>query len=350
MKTDFKPKSWLAKINFINHHVLFNNVLMAVVAESGGGKTTFIKLLQEGLDPSIRQCVVNASAVLSQEALLAQLLKDMEVQSSGEGTQNDLASLVSQINQQQIPFLLIIDDANLLPEAMLKKLLDAIKHQDKKHFFHVCLCSDFSLVSVLNQLQRHGFKELIQIIEPGTLSESEAKLYVLDRLQAFSLSEKNVTASKMDQFYHRTDGHIARINQQVAQFFNAPETTPFSWRRALVMMFVVFALGLGSVFWFHQHQTKVENEAIATRTKLLQEFDARTAQDAKNHPAEIAPLTSQILPYTVSSVHWLLQPAPLKNIFKDDDDNQESFLESLVIMDKVIVIPKVIHVDQDSNH
>ena len=37
LRSLFKPSSWLSEIDFINHLVLFNNVLVTVLSEKSGG-------------------------------------------------------------------------------------------------------------------------------------------------------------------------------------------------------------------------------------------------------------------------------------------------------------------------
>ena len=61
--------------------------------------------------------------------------------------------------------------------------------------------------------------------------------------------------------------------------------------------------------------------------------------------SESPPLVSEIVPYYVASVHLLVQPAPLKRILADITDEEDS-LSDLVVMDKVIVIPKLLAADE----
>jgi hypothetical protein len=53
-----KPGSWLEKVDLINHLILFSNVLITVLSEKEGGKSSFGTLLQANLDPQIKSVSV----------------------------------------------------------------------------------------------------------------------------------------------------------------------------------------------------------------------------------------------------------------------------------------------------
>ena len=341
--TCFKPSSWLAKINFINHLVHFNNVLMAVVAEKGGGKSTFLALLRANLDPDIQSFAFMATPSLSGDDLLRQAADALKL-ATNQGVAVSLNELVEQVNARQNHVLLIIDDAQYLEEGFLKIILNALKKQDKKSFFHVCLFADLSLVGILNQFQRTKLKDFIQTVEPGSLSEIETKTYIFSRLVGKGL-EKRVTEEKLEQFYHLTAGNIAKINGNLDSFFSPVERIRFPRGRLGVVAAVVFVILAGSVYW---KLAPHASDSIATQsvdTKIPYSLDATNAMrsapsNSQNESEEQYPrLVSIILPYYEASIHREVQPAPLRSIIEATDLDPDDFQENLVLMDKVVVIP-----------
>src|SRR3990167_9126109 len=129
LETYFKPSSWLAKINFINHLVLFNNVLMVVVAEKGAGKTTFMKLLRSSLDPDIKSIAMAATPSFSGHDLIRQVIDAIHLQQEADKPLL-MDGLLDQLNERQSHVLVIIDDAQYLSLDFLKELLTNIKKRE----------------------------------------------------------------------------------------------------------------------------------------------------------------------------------------------------------------------------
>lgn len=128
----FKPGSWLSKIDFINHLILFNNVLITVLAEKEGGKSSFNTLLQSNLDQQIK----SVSITMKPSLKLEDILKDFAHQLNLDSDENPrLSSLVNQINERKAHVLLLIDDAQNLPESFIKEAMQEIKNQENFSFF-----------------------------------------------------------------------------------------------------------------------------------------------------------------------------------------------------------------------
>ena len=334
----FKPNSWLAKINFINHLVLFNNVLMVVVAEKGAGKTTFMKLLRSSLDADIQSIAMAATPAFSGNDFIRQVIDTTHLPKEADGPIL-LDTLIEKINERQSHVLVIIDDAQYLSLDFLKELLTNIKKREDQNYFHVCLLSDFSLISSLNQFHRTEFKDFIHTIEPGSLSEIETKTYILNRLSC-KHPEKTVTDERMDQFYHLTGGNIARINLHLTQFFLPVETNKHSYVGRLSFAAVLLlAILINSTYWWYQDNKREKSNVIAARAEILQNVELNSAADRSSVFSIPHKRVSKILPYYVASVHLTVQPAPLKKVLTDASEEESAFQESLVVMDKVVVLP-----------
>ncbi|KTD39319.1 DamX-related protein [Legionella nautarum] len=357
-KQIFKPSSWLTKIDYINHLVLFNNVLIAVLAEQGAGKSTFAEVLQSSLDSQIKTHVVKAVAPFSQSDFLTQLDTVFHFRMD---TEISLAKLVNQINERKAQVLIIIDDAQHLPDSFLQEVLFELKHQGESGFFHLCLVSGFSLVASLNKLEPN----LIHTLEPGALTEVETKTYLLNSLPPLKALDKTMTEKRLEQFYQMTGGSIARINNQMKDYF-CPEPIKSADRRKSFVRNLGFlatagiALMASSYIWQNQFLPSSSTNALEELEYKISEPVAEISQPLPslvplipvlekepvlvsqlpdiNH--ELASRPSQIPGWLASAVKQQVQPSPKRIV---DVVLEEESDDSLVVRDRVVVIPKTLH-------
>ncbi|MDI1352305.1 MAG: ATP-binding protein, partial [bacterium] len=186
-RTLFKPATWLAKIDFINHLILFNNVLITVLSEKNGGKTSFTTLLQSNLDDQIKSIFMTIKPPCDREQIISDMAAQLHLNYDSDA---DLANLAKQINERKAHVLLIIDDAHHLPEALITEMMWVIKNQEDFGFFHLCLVSDYSIIATLNNLAVDPFNNLIHSIELSSLNENETRIYVLQRAMSARLINK----------------------------------------------------------------------------------------------------------------------------------------------------------------
>ncbi len=333
----FKPGSWLAKIDFINHLILFNNVLITVLSEKEGGKTSFGTLLQNNLDQQIK----SASIVIKPPYHKENLIKDIATQLQLNHDENtDIISIVKQINEQQSHVLLLIDDAQYLPDDLIQEVLFAIKSQENYSFFHLCFLSDYSIVASLNHLRASLSDNFIHTIELGTLNESEARTYVLQRAMASHLISKPLSDAQFQQFYQLTKGNLAKINNDLETFvnqctppkkkdiFKVVKTAGIAAGTVLVAGFLGFYLSQAFHFLPSKDSlaTPTHSEEIQTIVMKLPELPEK--------------LESYIASWQDSSTRQLVYSSlPKKEVFEDPDDEMPS--DTKAILDKVVVIPKL---------
>ncbi|MDR3503341.1 MAG: SPOR domain-containing protein [Legionella sp.] len=214
-RTLLKPESWLSKIEFINHLILFNNTLITVLSEKAGGKTSFASLLQENLDPQINPLLITIKAPCNREDIISSIADQFHLK---QDEHTDISSLVAQINERRAHVLLLIDDAQHLPEVFIKEVMLAIKNQEDFNFFHLCLLSDYSIVAALNAFSASFFNGLVHTIELGTLTEAETRTYVLERATASRLITKPLSEVQLKKIYQLTKGNVAKINSSLESF------------------------------------------------------------------------------------------------------------------------------------
>lgn len=330
----FEPASWLIKIDFINQFILNNNVLISVLGDTGSGKTTFATLLQQKLDHNIQPVMLTTTPLFDRQCFLDSLCDMLDLESG-----LSIADIAAQVNSRKTCTLVIIDDAEQLPETFVRELLDALQPQEGNGFFHACLFSDFSLVKMTSRLAREAYKDMIHSLELQPLNEDETKAYVLDCMSQLREEPLEINDAWFHQFYQMTEGNIVSINTQMMGFFSRKATTSSPWRKKLypygAMTLMAFAaVGVGYLLFSppgtdSQALTYAENAIDSTQIEL--------------------PLTSDIPNYQIAAIHQPMQMVSLQKaefLIQNEEDAgntaDSAVDESLVLMDKVVSIPKVI--------
>lgn len=330
----FKPDSWLTTIDFITNLVLENNILTAILGEQGNGKTSFTHILQAELAPQINAHIIKAGPLFNRSFFLQQLndLLGME----GEPL---FSNFIARSQQEKSHGLLIIDDAQFLSAVFIEELLGELQLQGKSAYFHVCLVSDFSLVPVLNKLAQNIYKDMVHSIELGALSENETKSYLLQYLTPRQNVEKKVTDLRVKQFYQLTAGHLVDINRHMTSYFSAKQASkkPMLFRPAFVAsVFLVFS---GTYMWY-SHLARTVPQEFMDQTVKVAEIDENVAI-----PSQIVPALISVIPtYEVGALRQDIVATPIRRadlIAMNEEDKTASDATPMVIVDKVIVAPKV---------
>ena len=348
VKQVFKPSSWLSKIEYINHLILFNNVMITVVAEQGAGKTTFTEVLQTGLDASINSVVIKAAANFSKFELLAQLNTFFGPLNPCE---HDLANLVKEINERKTHVLVIIDDAHHLTDSFLQEVLGELEQQGDKGFFKICLMADFSLVARLNQLDN----SLIYQVELGGLSEIETKTYLINSLASHKKLNNSFSDKRLTQFYQLTAGDISRINKQKTDYFCIKPVNNRSWLRSMSFVATAAVALIGSSYiWKNQFLPSSINSPNSSELfdqyadvqqplpslipivpHIVKEPLLISRLPDINH--ELASQPSKIPIWFAGAIIQKSQPSPKRvvDVALEEEEN-----DSLVLRDRVLFIPK----------
>jgi hypothetical protein len=108
------------------------------------------------------------------------------------------------------------------------------------------------------------------------------------------------------------------------------------------MLLVIASTGIFYFRYNRSYPIATLNDQLAQREAILRAFE----QESVIHDQKVASssgLISQIPPYYVASVYHLAQPSPMKRILETNlnEEVQSSYQEDWVLMDKVVVIPKL---------
>lgn len=205
----FKPSNWLAKVEFINHLIALNNVLIAVMASAKGGKSSFIQLLCQHVNANVSTHVFKASSAFTSADLVEQLAVITHPKTEKKPS---FSKIIASINKQKMHHLIIIDEAEHLSSDCLHDILTAIKEADGVPYFHFCLVSDYELASSLTTLESTHFPNLIHSIELGPLTFAETMTYLSVYLRGLP---RTPTRAQREALYRQTGGHLALINEQI---------------------------------------------------------------------------------------------------------------------------------------
>ncbi|MDP3267725.1 MAG: SPOR domain-containing protein [Legionella sp.] len=333
----FKPASWTSKIDFINHLILFNNVLITVVSEKEGGKTSFGALLQNNLDQQVKSVSIAVNTPCDREELINSVAAQLHL---NHNLETDVASIVAQVNERKAHVVLIIDDAQNLPEAFLKELIQALKNQGDFGFFHLCFIADYTLVATLNTLFGEPLGNLLHTIELGAMSESETRTYVLQSALAGRLGNKPISENQFKQFYQATKGNLSKINAGLESFLlqsNKPmkPNRLFTLQRVNMAISAVLISGMSYMYFNSVYLTNKfpEIAQITSLPPVEQLLDkVNTAQNVQNLESKIASWQDSS---TVQFVEYALPKKQTLDLELEDQDQ----INTVAIVDKVLVIP-----------
>lgn len=326
--TLFKPIDWVAKITAIQHLSLMNHVVTAILAEHAGGKTSFVQLAKQTLDESMNVLCFQSKLSCKTEEVLGFLEAALSLGTTPEPKKlHDICNYCANRKQH---CLFIIDDAQNLPQDFIEKLLQETTQQEASTFFHICLVADYTILPKLYALETQAFQDKIHTMALGGFTETETNTYVLNQLPA----SKQVSNTQLAAFYQETRGNMTRMNNQMTAFWGRilPQKVRSVSYLSTMGCFLLFSLGL-YCFWLDLGRLPT---GVLSETPYTTEIHSTHDQKLPKLPAT---LISQIPKFTKSASHQYLQNMLQNNAIEFKDSN-EIDLENLVVLDKVVVLPK----------
>ena len=337
-----RPGSWLSTAAFVKSSTLDNHVMIAVLGEKGSGKTSFSSLLHHTLAPEIKAFIIVANPLFNRAFFLEQLKALLNIE--GEPT---LSNFIAQSRDAKSHQMIIIDEAQFLSAVFVEEILGELEERGHDNYFHVCLVSDFSLVSTLNRLEQDIYKGMVHSVELGALSEAETKAYVLQNLSPRQSVEKIVTDDHVKQFYQLTAGHLADINRQMPYFFGS-KAVAFSrnekFFRQMSVAAGVLCVALGANYVWRSQDFQSVLMAFLNKTPSSGSVISASPLYQMAETPQIEPVfTSEIPSYEVAAIRQAILPTPLRRADLVQMDEEDGALDgSLVVMDKVVVAPKIV--------
>lgn len=212
-----KPSSWLAQLDFINHLLLFNNIMLVAFAENQGGKTSYTSFLVEHLADTFDIFATQIPTAYEEKAIATELASHLNLVKPEQASIKDICK---QVNERNHHTLLILDNAHRLPQPQIKDLLNIVKSQSQTPFFHLILVADYSLLPYLKQLSSNDKDDAIHSLEIGTFAKDEVKTFLHQKITDERLKQL-INNANSNRFYQSTKGEIGTMNHEMSSFFNS---------------------------------------------------------------------------------------------------------------------------------
>lgn len=252
--TCFISSQWRQLLDLLAHLSVSSQAVMLVTGLSGIGKTTLLRQLTEDIADKVGICKIQGDASIGPEVLYYLLAKHLGLATLDGQKENFKRHLLSQLenmheNNQQ--YLLVVDDAHLLPERTLAAVLEITALQTRENNpLHVLLFGGPQLEAAVGNIAAQQLTDgatHTSRIKP--LNREMTEQYILHRLQVVGYSgEPLFSKAELDQIYHSSSGIPAKINYFAKQLLGlklpgkANTTTEVSSRYS-----PRFAIGAGAV-------------------------------------------------------------------------------------------------------
>lgn len=241
----YLPPSWEHYLDLLQDLCYHRNVLVAITAPAGAGKTTlmcqFIELIHNGdlthsithsdtvssnlhicTSPHSQTCQVFAHSDLNQTQLLHLLCEGFGVtHSPAFSLAEQFEQLLTKIQEQDRASLLLIDNAENLPVETINALLTLLQYQEGGPTkLHIILFGSPSLQATLNVYSQDETHQRFLLLLPLTpFSLDETKHYIEQQ------SENNIfpsadclTNPMIETIYKLSEGNPAKINAIAPRF------------------------------------------------------------------------------------------------------------------------------------
>ena len=176
------PAAWHSHLGLLHHLCLYSNVLMAVTAPSGYGKTTLLQQLRDQDDTLVTHTLVSDRS-LDPAELMRNVLSAFQDDNQIDGERSLLVKskrLLSELKATGKNYLLLIDDADLLPKQSLELCLHWVKTQTQEDAaLHIFLAGRESLLQQIQSLETiQQNNSLLYAIELAPLNLAETENYI----------------------------------------------------------------------------------------------------------------------------------------------------------------------------
>ncbi len=311
------------RIELILHLLEYSNKLVIVKGEPDSGKSTFYKELigQEESNLIIRNLILSITTKTSDifRALIDGSERDGLQET--EYSQADLNQWLTRCqNKQKIPALLI-DNADLLDDGLIRYLFEVLENSNKDSVLHLCLFCETSFLERLEEFGiNHDDSDNLHIIEMPSLSEKQTEQYIHNNYPTESSSELNLFDEKTIKQIHRiSHGLPGRVNALCEQYLNDPakkseviEEKPSINIKAillknkliiLVVVLLVF-LSVGVATLLHQAEKEDVKQTIKLELPKLNEerekqndiVEIEAPQELEPEPVTIEELSPPVIP------------------------------------------------------
>ncbi len=224
-QTYFNSPELSHRYELILHLLEYSNHLIMVEGEKDIGKTSLFNHLLAPDESSLIIRKVTASAHLTEEALIGNLINDpsdFDVNDTVPGIDDFMQWLKRCNSKQQIPALLI-DDADLLADELIEFVLRLISITEDTLSLHTCMFCEQSFLKVIkDRVQPEGEPPSQHIIEMPHLTEQQTAQYINHVYPEAAEGQGAIEQKTIKQMHRISHGLPGRINALAEQYFHDP--------------------------------------------------------------------------------------------------------------------------------
>ena len=258
-----KPATWHASINMIKSMLAANQHIFTITAESGGGKSTFIHLLQEEIDSHANVFSIKCQPQCSSEILLADLLHTLDL---GEVNTQLMQEIIQHSNARNECVLLLIDDAHHLSLDFLVQIINAVLTQSSPRFFNIALVMSPEYSQQLLAITDHSITQIVL----GELTALEANTYLLSRVMQQYAAKYPPKHILFQQAYQYTQGNLSALNHYADKIIIQLKSAKFKLNyiiRLAIMVSLFGIIGVPSIYWVYIHNDQIKDAFVVTEQK-----------------------------------------------------------------------------------
>jgi septal ring-binding cell division protein DamX len=266
-----QPQSWHSRAEFIQHLTLFNNVLMLMLSDSKIERNHFLQLLIDKLDTQIQVVRLSVTNDLSLDTIVRDISLATNLKYIAD---TPFTNYISQLNERKQHVLVVVEQAELLSEPLLKTLLQAIKSQGVHGYFHTILSTDYSLLEILHKDNYKQFEDLIHSIEISGLNEKEIQAYIKSALIALNApKELKLSEAEITSLLTKHGGKISVVNKFLLSKIYAKPSVAENYSNSIAKLtkfaataipLVVAAIAIGYFMPFQKNNGSLTNDKQAT--------------------------------------------------------------------------------------
>lgn len=209
----FVPARWEQTFDLLTHYSHSFNKILTLVSGKGVGKTTFIQQYIAQLNDTVQVCYLSNGKTLTRTKLLSNLEQHFLLPApTGETFEEQLDSLLANIQHCKYECLLIIDNVQDLSPEILQTVLYLVQHQSEIQMrLHVILVGN-------NLNAKEDQKEFIKFIEFSPFDLAETQAYLSHRLYLAGLPAKlPFTPAALKKIQQKSRGLPPDINRFAPQ-------------------------------------------------------------------------------------------------------------------------------------
>lgn len=205
------------RLDLLQHLIQFGDMLLGVSGAAGIGKSTLLaQLLRRGA-ATWRSCRLNGGQIQQADDLLTQLADGfgLDRSAASERLKADLLRLFQTLRHTSLIPVIVIDDAQLLPEPALKTLLELCGDaRSTLKQLRVVLFSEPGLEQRLTQTGLHSpLQPLLHNLDLPRFDDHQTAAYLMYRLAAAGYSgESPFSLTEIRALHKAADGLPGRLN------------------------------------------------------------------------------------------------------------------------------------------